>query len=1025
MIYRIIIYLFFIFIPFFANAQYAHVWQSADDLYKEGMNLFQSNQYNSAQKLFEEYADHPNNTDLKRQNAEYYSALAAIYLFHADGEARVKNFVNSYSTNAHAEEAYFQLGNFYFREKNYPKAIQYYELTNEDVLNGKDKEDFQFKLGYAYFSRKAFSEALPYFNKLKRSNSNYKPAASYYAGYIAFEQQDYDQALIDLRKAGETESYTSTTSTMIANIYYRQKKYDQVIRYAQNLGSKVSGMASADLALIIGDSYYFQNNYPKASEYFSDYRDKIKAQPQRELLYRMAYAEYQQENTKEAIQLFEQVGLGKDSLSQYSTYYLGKLYLEDNNPRYAINAFQQAKLLDFIPQIKEESQFQLAKLYIKQKLYSDAITELKDFISNYPQSNYATEANELLSQSYLNTNAYEVAIQFIESIPNKTMKLKEAYQKVAFYQGSEYYNRAKFYKAVQFFEKSVQYPLNKELAGKAYYWMGESYAIGKKYKEAIEAYEKALNHSNSYNEWYPGLQYGLAHAYYNDKQFSNALNYFNAYVKYGQSKPYYEDALIRLADCYYVTKKYSMALSNYETAINEKNESTDYAYFQKGVIHSILSENEKAKRNFDVVISGYKNSNYYDNAHFQKALVAFENGKYSESIDGFSFLLNPRFQTPLKPYALSKRAVAYYNLQKYEKAEDDYKAILDNYLTHPTANGALLGLQEIYGMQGISGDLDKYLAEYKRANPNDKEVTSIEFDAAKSLYYNQNYNKAISSFQNYLNNYPDNALSYEAKYYLADAYFRNKQFDKALPYFYEVVQEDKTAFVKRSVQKIAELEFDKNNYDKAALYYEKVLEMAENDKDKYNAWSGLLKIAKIKGDNDKMIEYADLILEKAPINPNVMNEAYLNKGLAYYYQGDYQSAESIFTKAINNAKDEYAAEAKYLIALMQHNRKDYQNSLNTLFVLNNEFANYPQWLGKSFLLIADNYYAMDEIFQAKATLNSIIENAKSVVLIKEAQMKLEKIVAEDKRKAEEIKKEEDSIRALQGEMILETDSIKN
>ncbi|MBK6264227.1 tetratricopeptide repeat protein [Marivirga sp. S37H4] len=1025
MIYKIITPLLFLCLPFFANAQYAHVRQSADDLYKEGVKLFQSQQYNSAQKLLEEYANHPHSNDLQSQNAEYLSALSAIYLFHADGEARIKNFVNTYPANSYADEAYFELGNFYFREKNYPKAIQYYEETDEDVLGQKDKEDYQFKLAYSYFSRKAFSEALPYFNKLKRSSSSYQSAASYYAGYIAFEQGDYNQALIDLKKAGENDSYSSTTATMIANIYYRQKKYDQVIEYAQNISNNVSGMASADLSLIIGDSYYFKNNYSKASEYFTDFRDKSKAKPEREVLYRMAYAEYKQENTGEATQLFEQVGLGKDSLSQYSTYYLGKLYLENDNPRYAVNAFQQAKLLDYIPAIKEESQYQLAKLYIKQKLFSDAISELKDFVSRYPQSNYATEANELLSQAYLNTNAYELAIEFIESIPNKTLRLKEAYQKVAFYQGAEYFNQAQFYKAVQFFEKSVSYPQNKSLAGKAYYWMGEAYATGKKYEEAINAYEKALNHSSSSDEWYPALQYGLAHVYYNDKQFSNALNYFNAYVKYGKSRPYYEDALIRLADCYYVSKKYSLALSNYQTAIDQKNEKSDYAYFQKGVIHSILSENEKANRHFDVVISTYKKSNYYDNALFQKALMAFESGKYSEAIDGFSYLLKATNQTPLRPYALSKRAIAYFNLRKYKEAEEDYKMILDNYLTHQTANGALLGLQEIYSMQGLSGDLDKYLAEYKKANPNDKEITSIEFDAAKSIYFNQNYNKAIAAFQNYLNEYPDNALSYEAKYYLADSYYRSQQYDKALPYFYEVVQEDKTPFVKRSVQKIAELELERSNYENAELYYNKVLELADNDKDKYIAWSGLLQIAKAQSLYSEMIQYADLILDKAAVNPNVMNEAYLNKGLAYYYQGDYKNAESHFKSAVNNAKDANAAEAKYLIALMQYNKDEHQNSINTLFELNNDFANYSEWLGKSFLLIADNYYEMNELFQAKATLNSIIENAQSVVLKKEAQLKLAKIEEEDQRKAEVIKNEEDSIRALQGEMILDTDSTKN
>jgi tetratricopeptide (TPR) repeat protein len=1022
---RIVIYTILVFFPFLGFSQYAHVQQSAEDIYQEAHNLYQVKQYNASQKLFETYINHPDRSDLNQQNASYFSALAAIYLFHADGESRIKSFVNAYPTNAYAEEAYFALGNFYYREKNYAKAIQYYKETDESVLKGKKKEDLQFKLAYSYFSRKAFTEALPYFNKIKKSSSSYQSAASYYAGYIAFELGDYEQALIDLRKASENESYRATTSTMIANIYYRQQKYDQVIEYAQSISSNSAGSASADLSLIIGDSYYFKGNYSKASEYFTGFRDKSKANPDREILYRMAYAEYKQENTDNAIKLFEQVGIDKDSLSQYSTYYLGKLYLENKNPRYAINAFQQAKLLDFIPNIKEESQYQLSKLYIKQKMFADAITELKAFTSKYPNSNYRVEANELLSQAYLNTNAYELAIEFIESVPNKTLKLKEAYQKVTFYQGAEYFNQANFYEAVKYFEKSVQYPQNANITGQAYYWMGEAYSTGKKYPEAITAYQKSLNNSLTSDEWYAGVQYGIAHSYYNNKQFNEALNYFNAYVKRGKNHPYYQDALIKLADCYYVTKNYKLAISNYQTAINEKNENIDYAFFQKGVIHGILSENQKAYQNFDVVISEYKQSPFYDNALFQRALLAFENGQYAESVDGFSYLLKASAQTPLKPYALSKRAIAFYNLKQYEDAVADYKTILDNYLTHPTANGALLGLQQIYGMGGVSGDVDQYLAAYKNANPNDKAVPSIQFDAAKSLYFNQNYDKAIASFQNYLNEYSDNALSYEAKYYLADSYYRKQQYEQALPYFYEVVQEDKTPFVKRSVQKIAELEFIGADYDNAKIYYNKSLLMADNDKDKYNAYSGFLQIAKAQNEYNQMIEFADKIILETPVNPNALNEAYLNKGLAYYYQGDYAKASEQFQKAVSTIKDGRAAEAKYMIALMQHTQKKYQESINTLFELNNVFANFPDWLGKSFLLIADNYRAMGELFQAKATLNSIMENAKSVVLIKEAELKLSEIEKEEFVLSKKNKAQEDSIRATQGEMILETDSTKN
>ena len=1016
----LILGLIFLF-PFSLMSQYAFVNTQADKIYQDGIEFFEQKQYTASQNKFESYLSHQDKNKLKADNAEYYSALISIYLYQANGEKRIKSFVESNPTHPKAIEAYFELGNFYFREKNYAKAIQYYEKTNAEKLRGDDKTHYQFKIAYAYFSRRAFQEALPFFNRLKRRDNQYQSAANYYSGYINFEQKNFDEALLDLERAAENDAYKISTANMIANIYYQRNQFQKLIDYAEDLLPRLSRLEALNIKLIIGDAYFEQNKFEKANEYFEEYRNESKSKMDRELLYRMGYVAYQLKEYEEAIHLFEEVGITKDSLSQFNAYYLGGLYVKQENYRFATNAYEQAKLLNFNEEIAEESHFQLAKLYLKQGNTASAVNELSSFIKEHPNSSYLTQANELLSEAYLNSNAYDQAINFLESIDNKSLKLKEAYQKVTFYQGAEYFNQANYYRAMQLFQKSVQYPQNKSLLGETYFWMGESFSTGKKYKEAISSYEKSIRNSNNSDSWYANLNYGLAHAYYNDKQFEKALQYFKEYLKNGKSATYYQDAVIRLADCYYVTKNYQLAINYYQKAIDERNSNIDYAYFQKGVVHSINGDQKLANQSFDKVIRDYSNSNYYDNAIFQKAQLAFESGQYETAITGFSNLLKNLPQSPLRPFAYSKRALAYFNLQQYEKAEEDYTLILQNYITHSNANGALAGLQELYSIMNKEGDLDQYLTAYKNANPNDGEVTKIEFDAAQSLYFNQKYDRAISSFKAYIENYPEHSLTAEARYYLADSYYRNNQFDQALDLFYQVVEDNKTSFNKRSIQKIAEIELEKEEFDKARLFFTKLLDQAENKKDKYNAYTGLLEIAKAKSDYSKMIMYADLILEDAAVNANAINEAYLNKGMANYYQGKYEDAKVSFQNAVNAAKDEFAAESKYMIALMQYNSQNYQESINTLFELNKNFGSYAQWLGKSFLLIADNYLAMGEIFQAKATLNSIIQNADSKVLKDEAQLKLEIIQQEEDPKIEQ----DSSENTIEMKEVIENDSTKN
>ena len=60
--------------------------------------------------------------------------------------------------------------------------------------------------------------------------------------------------------------------------------------------------------------------------------------------------------------------------------------------------------------------------------------------------------------------------------------------------------------------------------------------------------------------------------------------------------------------------------------------------------------------------------------------------------------------------------------------------------------------------------------------------------------------------------------------------------------------------------------------------------------------------------------------------------------------------------------------------------------------MNENFSAYDNWLGKAFLLIADNYVALNELFQAKATVNSIIQYSPVKEIVDEAKIKLEAII---------------------------------
>jgi len=154
---------------------------------------------------------------------------------------------------------------------------------------------------------------------------------------------------------------------------------------------------------------------------------------------------------------------------------------------------------------------------------------------------------------------------------------------------------------------------------------------------------------------------------------------------------------------------------------------------------------------------------------------------------------------------------------------------------------------------------------------------------------------------------------------------------------------------------------------------------------------------------DSVTAYAKIILEKGNVNAGAQNKASLYLGKAAMAKGDNDLAQDEFLNTLNSARDEYGAEAKYLLAEIQYFSKQYKQCYETLVSLNSDFAAYPEWVGKSFLLLADNYLAMGDTFQAKGTLNSLIDNFPQQDVKTIAREKLNKITDAEVLKQKQLK----------------------
>ncbi|WP_066510942.1 tetratricopeptide repeat protein [Rufibacter sp. DG15C] len=974
-----------------AQAQQPQTFRSEERFYQEGLELYDREKFGAAQQAFAEYIRLIKDPT-KTADAQYYYAVSGLHLFHPDAEQLVLQFAQRYPSHPKAASAFFELGTAFFDKKSYDKAIQYLEKAPADRLDEAQLKEAEFKLGYSYFGKKDFEKAKTLFDRNKKGSHAYSFASSYYAGYLAYRAGDYIGAKLDLKVAEQSDDYRTIVPYMLTEVLYKEGNFAEVITYGEKSLKITPKVQNPDeISLLVGDAYFQRNDFKKASQYFKAYAEG-KKNLDKTVQYKIGFSDYKTGNFKGAIQNLKPVAFQSDSLGQNASYHLGLSYLKDNNKQFALGAFDQARKLNIDKNVKEGATVKYAQLNFELGNFSEVINSLAAFNKDFPNSKFGDEADDLISEAYLNSSNYLEAIQHIESLPKRSHRINETYQRVTYYQAVKLYNDQLFQQAVALLDKSLGFPYDKEIQAGSNFLKGEAFSIGQRWPQAVNSYGAVFQTPNSgRTEFYVKSRYGIGYAYYNNKEYEKALTHFKAYLNDNSVKagnPNYADAMLRLADCYYVTKDYGNALEWYDKALAAKTPDADYALFQKGVVYSLTNRRDDAIKSLQTVIRSYPKSRYADDAVYQKGIIDFENSNYAPAIASFSDLIDNRPGSSLVPSALQKRGVANMNLRKMPEAIADFKRVIDQYPTHPIANNAIYSLQEALGESNQTEQLDTYLGKFKSANPESDALESVEYEAAKSLYFNEKYKLAIPKFEAFLKAYPASASVANARYFLGDSYFRNGDKANALRSLKEVALEGKSEYLSKAVQRVADMEFEVGNYAEAASFYSRLRDLAVNKKEQANALKGLMQSFYYTNDFNNTILIADELIARGNATLDAYNSALLFRGKANYAQGRLDQAIKEFTTAATSATDVNGAEAHYLVAEIYYKQQKYKEALDQAFAFSKTFGDYENLLGKSFLLIAEVYVAQNEVFQAKATLNSIIENSPDKEIVEAAKVKL-------------------------------------
>ncbi len=995
------------------NAQENMIYTDPDTRYKSAIDWYQRGNYTLAKKEFRTFLsetqyDHGEDWTLRRETALYLQAMSAQKLGNPDAVLSFIQIISQYPGRARlVAECNFQIAQHYFESKKYKNAIAYYDKVDVSYLGPEYLQDYYFRQAYSYFIFKKFDQAQPLFEQIANFNNDYKAAANYYVGYIAFENKDYDKAMSSFQTIEKDKLYSKTVPYYITQIYHTWARSDELIDYAVPVLKRPGLKFRKEINNILGQTYYDQKRFEEALPYL-EYYVKNSNKVRKEDLYQLAYTQYKFGKYGDAISNFKDLNTLNDTIGQNAQYHLAACYLKTGEKDQARNAFASASKMSFDPVIQETSAFNHAKLSYELGFDGEAVEALRTFIALYPSSNRSYQAKDLLGEVLENYANYGEAMKIIESIPDRSPRMNQTYQKMACYKGIDLCSNGKYDQALPMFDKAIQNNKNPELGLLAKYWKGDIYFRQNKYPQAITAMSEFKNGGRNISDKVSiaMADYTIGYSYLNQKNYSSAGSSFSKVVDALQGKSgklqtqIATDAMLRGGDCYFVSGDYSKASGIYQKVLNKGGEGADYATYQKGLIAGLQRDKEGKLRLMREVETKYPNSAFRDDAVFQIGQTYLTSRSYSDAISTFKRLVDSFPDSDKRAQALINLGLINYNTNNNSEAIKYYEQVIRKYPKSAESQAALSGLQDVYIASGDSEGFRKKMKSLG-VDVSSSQADAVAFQAAESYYDKGDCTGTISSLNRYLRDFPNGGYIVYAHFYRAECLYESGGYLDAIKDYDAVIRNGNDLFMERALEKAARIAYhQQKDYAKANEYYAKLESNSLKRTYSLEAVRGLMRTAFKLKKTQQIDKYTQALLLRQDATENDQIEANFYAGRSMYDRGSLSKAIEHLSKVAALTTNDMGSEARYLIADANKRQNRWEKCKEYAYKVINEAPGNETWFVRSYLLLADYYEHKGELYQAKQTLLSIKNGYKGSdqSIIKDVDQKLSIIIGKEKAK---------------------------
>lgn len=722
-----------------------------------------------------------------------------------------------------------------------------------------------------------------------------------------------------------------------------------------------------EVNFLIGSAHFGQGEYQKAIFWFNESNiDMLSPEQQEVYCFRLAYSLLQIGDMEKARGYFARIEQIGTKYREASTYYVA--YIDYATGKYN-NALVEFTRLKDLPDYKERSLYYITQIYFIQNKYEKVISEGKELLASYPDSENNSEVYRIMGNAYYHLGNEDQAINMLSKYVSST---DSPLRGDLYILGVCYYNKGNYSSAVNALGRTVRE--NDALSQNAYLYLGQSYLKLKDKNNARMAFEAAatssfdkqvkeaamynyalLIHETAFTGFgesvtifedflndFPNSKYAdkvndyLVEVYLTTKNYQAALNSIDK-IKHPSTKilEAKQDILFQLGTQAFTNMELDKAVDLFSRAISlgaYNLESRNDAYFWRGESYYRQGEYNKAISDYRTYLNNtrQRNTDMYALAHYNLGYSYFKLKEYGEALNRFRQYVNleSNQQTPAYADAYNRIGDCLFHNRQFAMAEENYTRAAQ---LQPSAGdysvyqkGFLLGLQKDY--KGKISVMDRLIREF----PESQYVDDALFEKGRSYVLLDNNQAAAASFEQLMRDFPQSSLARKAGVQLGLIYFNDNQPEKAADAYKSVISNyPGSEEAKVALQDLKSVYIELNDINSFAAYANSLggnvrFEVSEQDSLTYLAAEKLF----MRGDNEGARRSLTNYLLTFPQGAFSSNANFYLASIAFAKK-DLEEAKRLFSLVLESGDTKFREESWARKAEIEYLDKDYAAAMES------------------------------------------------------------------------------------------------